>query len=107
MRLLESTSSEITTFEFATIITASFLDYTFVKGYTGINLESRTAISYDGGKKELTGCSLQFVGAAVVEVIRQRFFGTAAEVEQVRNKRVKIAETTYSGLQKLLQVFGS
>jgi hypothetical protein len=99
--LLDSTSNKYTKFEYATIVNAAFLDYTLIKGYTGIDLEAKTAIIYDGGNNELTGCSLQFVGDAVVELIRQRFFGTHDEVEQVRNKRVKIAETTYSGRQLL------
>ena len=84
--------------EYCTIVNASFLDYTLVKGYAGINLSTKTAKIFDGGDKSMTGCSLQFVGDAVAEVVRRVLYGSQFDREDLMNQRLHIAEVEFTGL---------
>ena len=78
--------------EYTAIVTGQFVDEELVDGWLGPVLKDRTVTYYDGGKYKVTGCSLRFVGAAVVKM-------ASKSGGDVKNKRIRIAEMEYTGKQ--------
>ncbi|MCJ1317497.1 hypothetical protein MMC15_002822 [Xylographa vitiligo] len=79
--------------EWTTIVCGGFLDWGLQNGFTGFHIKERKATLRDGGKHMATGCTLAFIAACVVRAIALR--------NEVKNKRVRIAEVRYSGLEIL------
>ena len=79
--------------EWTTIVCGGFLDWGLQHGSTGFHIKERKATLNDGGTHMATGCTLAFVAACVVKAITLR--------DEVKNKRVRIAEVRYSGLEIL------
>lgn len=96
---LATISKDTPSFAYTTVIPAAFLDYCLLEGHLGINIEKRTATLYDTGTKVITGCSLRFVGDAVVAIALRHLSATDADPgpSSVRNQRVRIAETFFTG----------
>ncbi|MCJ1397083.1 hypothetical protein MMC11_000275 [Xylographa trunciseda] len=79
--------------EWTTLVCGGFLDWGLQNGFSGFHIKERKATLLDGGKQMVTGCTLPFIAACVVRAITLR--------DEVKNKRVKIAEVRYSGLEIL------
>ncbi|MCJ1377444.1 hypothetical protein MMC17_000539 [Xylographa soralifera] len=79
--------------EWTNIVCGGFLDWGLQNGFTGFHIKEKQATLNDGGKHMATGCTLAFIAACVVRAITLR--------DEVKNKRVRIAEVKYSGLEIL------
>ncbi|MCJ1288944.1 hypothetical protein MMC34_000475 [Xylographa carneopallida] len=79
--------------EWTTIVCGGFLDWGLQNGFIGFHIKERTATLNDGGKHMATGCTVAFIAACVVRAITSR--------DEVKNRRVRIAEVRYSGLEIL------
>ncbi|KAJ9658198.1 hypothetical protein H2201_007871 [Coniosporium apollinis] len=86
---------------YSTVVCAGFLDYILAKGYAGLDFPEKKARLFNKGEKGCTGCTLDFVGQCVVEIVRRWFDGSEEEVESVRNRRVRVAEVRYTGHELL------
>ncbi|KAJ9646330.1 hypothetical protein H2199_002379 [Coniosporium tulheliwenetii] len=71
------------------------------RGYAGLDFPEKKARLFNKGEKGCTGCTLDFVGQCVVEIVRRWFDGSEEEVESVRNRRVRVAEVRYTGHELL------
>ncbi|KAL4944878.1 hypothetical protein BDV06DRAFT_219934 [Aspergillus oleicola] len=86
-----------------TVISPSqFLDDNGAMEWLGFDIRARRATLYDGGKHKATGCSIGFLGDvfALVLVAWMDGDGNGDELE-VRNKRIRVAEVEYCGLELL------
>ena len=73
------------------------MDWWFENGNLGLDVNGKKATLYDGGEKEATGSTTDFIAQCVGAVVRMN-------QEQTKNKRIRIAEVRYSG-KKLLEAF--
>ena len=77
-----------------TIITnGMFLDWGFDNGFLGFDIPNHTVTLYDEGKTRLSGAILPNIGKAVVAAIHHP--------ELTLNKRIFIADTTFTQLEAL------
>jgi uncharacterized protein YbjT (DUF2867 family) len=89
--------AEIGAIEYTIIVSGGTLDWWFENGNLGLDMKRKKAILYDGGEKEVTGSTTDFIAQCVGAVVQM-------DQEQTKNKRIRIAEVKYSG-KKLLKVF--
>ena len=85
--------AEVGSIEHTTLVTAGILDWWFENGNLGLDIKGKKATLYDGGEKEVTGSTTEFIAQCVGFVI--------LNPELTKNKRVRIAEVTYSGMKLL------
>jgi uncharacterized protein YbjT (DUF2867 family) len=89
--------AEMGTIEYTTLVPGGILDWWFENGDLGVDRKRKKIILYDGGEKEVTGSTTDFIASCVGAVVRM-------DPEQTKNKRIRIAEVKYSGT-KLLNAF--
>ncbi|KKY21360.1 putative isoflavone reductase family protein [Phaeomoniella chlamydospora] len=77
--------------EFTTIVPCAFIDYCLETGWWGFNIKKQTVpTKLAQANSPRTGCTLDFTAEAVAMSLRM-------PPERTRNKRIHIAETTYTG----------
>lgn len=89
VRLIQSLA-ERGEIEYTTLIPAAIMDWWFENGNLGVDFKAKKMTLYDGGEKEVTGCSADFIAQCVGAVVRM-------PPEATRNRRIHIAEVKYSG----------
>lgn len=76
---------------YTTLVTGGFLDWGIKTKMLGFDLKNKTARLYDHGRNTVTACTTRFVAEAVVVALQMM------HVEQVKNKRLPVAEVEYTG----------
>ncbi|KAJ9610701.1 hypothetical protein H2200_005478 [Cladophialophora chaetospira] len=79
------------------LVTGGFLDWGIENGMLGFDIAGRKARLYDRGRNKVTASTLRFVADAVVAAMQM-------PDEEIRNKRLYVAELEYTG-QELLETF--
>jgi len=80
--------------EYTTVVSSGFLDWGLNTGFIGFDISGRKAILYDNGIHTATGVTLDFLARSVVAVLRM-------PQDETKNKRIRVAETSYSGKEIL------
>ncbi|MCJ1257363.1 hypothetical protein MMC24_005188 [Lignoscripta atroalba] len=80
--------------EWTTIVPGGFLDWALDTGFAGFDVKERKVTLYDGGKHPASGCTLPFIASVVVAALKMPRDAT-------KNKRIRVSETTYTGLEML------
>lgn len=82
--------------EYTTIVPGGFLDWALDVEFIGINIPGRKITLFDGGVHIATGSTLDFIARSIVAVLKM-------PKNETRNKRIRIAEASYTG-QELLNI---
>ena len=86
-----------------TILTSMFLDVFLEYGIFGsFDIRNKKAVVVDGGMAHFTACSTEFIGAAIVALLK-------LPEEETRNKRIPIAEVRITAnelIETIEDVFG-
>jgi uncharacterized protein YbjT (DUF2867 family) len=80
--------------EYTTLVPGAILDWWFENGTLGVDMKGKKVTLYDGGEKQVTGSTTDFIANCVGAVVR-------LAPETTKNRRIRIAEVTYSGLEIL------
>jgi hypothetical protein len=81
--------------EYTTFVTGPFLDFWLSQTVEGIvDLSNNTVMLYDGGEKQVTGSTIDFVSLCVCAVITM-------PQDSTRNQRIRVAETQFNGKELL------
>jgi hypothetical protein len=80
---------------YTTLVTGGFLDWSIRGGMLSFDVANRAAVLFDNGRNKVTACTVKFVGEALVTALQM-------PDEDLRNKRVYVAEVEYTG-QGLLE----
>jgi uncharacterized protein YbjT (DUF2867 family) len=75
------------------ITTGAFLDWGFDNGFLGFDIKNHTAVLYDEGKNLVSGTTLPTIAKAVV--------GTLRNPQLTQNKRIYVADATFTQQQAL------
>lgn len=80
--------------EYTTIVSSGFLDWGLDTGFLGFDIPGRKVTLYDQGIHKATGVTLDFLARCIVSVLRM-------PKDVTKNKRIRVAETSYSGKEIL------
>ena len=76
--------------EYTTIVSGAILDWWFENGDLGVDMRRKKVTLYDGGEKEVTGSTTDFISHCVGAIVTM-------PPETTKNRRIRIAEVKYSG----------
>jgi uncharacterized protein YbjT (DUF2867 family) len=80
--------------EYTTLIPAAIVDWWLENGDLGLDIKRKRVTLYDGGEKDVTGSSTDFIAQCVGAVVRM-------DPDATKNRRIQIAEVRYSGREML------
>jgi hypothetical protein len=76
--------------EYTTFVPGAILDWWFKNGDLGVDMRRKKLTLYDGGEKEITGSTTDFIAHCVGAIVTM-------PPETTKNRRIRIPEVKYSG----------